>query len=91
MVFGVSQARLYRAPCRRAHAYAKTIFCTCRFAVNTFIARNVRVQSVLVKKTIYGRCPKCKAKSDLVVMSGDPGREKFKCNQCYHVFGMDEL
>ena len=43
------------------------------------------------KKTIYGKCPKCKAKSDLVVMSGDPGREKFKCNQCYHVFGMDEL
>ncbi|MGI0006039.1 MAG: hypothetical protein ACREAY_11735 [Nitrososphaera sp.] len=45
----------------------------------------------MVKKTVYGRCPKCKAKSDLVVMSGDPGREKFKCNQCYHVFGMDEL
>lgn len=43
------------------------------------------------KKTIYGRCPKCKAKGDLVVMSGEAGREKFKCNQCYHVFGMDEL
>lgn len=64
---------------------------TVRLIVNTFIARYVRVQSVLVKKTIYGRCPKCKAKSDLVVISGDPGREKFKCNQCYHVFGMDEL
>ena len=58
---------------------------------NTFIACDIGVQSVLVKKTIYGRCPKCKAKSDLVVISGDPGREKFKCNQCYHVFGMDEL
>ncbi|WP_337861827.1 hypothetical protein [Nitrososphaera sp.] len=45
----------------------------------------------VVKKTIYGRCPKCKAKGDLVVLSGDPGREKFRCNQCYHVFGMDEL
>lgn len=46
---------------------------------------------VMPKKTIYGRCPKCKAKSDLVVLKGDPGNEKFKCNQCYHTFGMDEL
>lgn len=45
----------------------------------------------MAKKTIYGRCPKCKAKGDLVVLSGTPGREKFKCNQCFHAFGMDEL
>ena len=43
------------------------------------------------KKTIYGRCPKCRTKSELEVVSGNPGREKFKCNQCYHKFGMDEL
>ncbi|AIC14381.1 hypothetical protein NTE_01513 [Candidatus Nitrososphaera evergladensis SR1] len=45
----------------------------------------------MARKTVYGKCPKCKARGDLVVMSGTPGKEKFKCNQCYHVFGMDEL
>jgi hypothetical protein len=43
------------------------------------------------RKTIYGKCPKCKTKSELEVISGNPGREKFRCNQCYHKFGMDEL
>ena len=43
------------------------------------------------KKTIYGKCPKCKTKSELEVVSGTPGKEKFRCNQCYHKFGMDEL
>ncbi|AFU57396.1 hypothetical protein Ngar_c04500 [Candidatus Nitrososphaera gargensis Ga9.2] len=46
---------------------------------------------MLPRKTIYGRCPKCKTKSELEVISGTPGREKFRCNQCYHNFGMDEL
>src|SRR5262245_37260207 len=36
----------------------------------------------LPRKTIYGRCPKCKTKSQLEVVSGNPGREKFRCNQC---------
>lgn len=45
----------------------------------------------MARKTVYGKCPKCRARGDLVVMSGTPGKEKFKCNQCYHVFGMDEL
>ena len=43
------------------------------------------------RKTIYGRCPKCKTKSELEVLSGTPGKEKFRCNQCYHNFGMEEL
>jgi transposase-like protein len=43
------------------------------------------------KKTIYGRCPKCKAKGELLVVCGTPGKEKFRCNRCYHNFGMDEL
>jgi|GEM_PF-985466 len=43
------------------------------------------------KKTIYGRCPRCKTKSELEVKSGEPGREKFRCNQCYGTFGMDDL
>jgi transposase-like protein len=56
------------------------------------IQKGVNITLVqMAKKTVYGRCPKCKAKSDLIVMSGTPGKEKFKCNQCYHVFGMDEL
>ena len=49
------------------------------------------ISGVLPRKTIYGRCPKCKTKSELEVVSGNPGREKFRCNQCYHNFGMDEL
>ena len=47
--------------------------------------------SVIPKKTIYGKCPKCKTKSQLEVLSGNPGKEKFKCNMCYHTFGIDEL
>jgi hypothetical protein len=43
------------------------------------------------KQTVYGRCPNCKTKSQLEVISRHPGREKFRCNQCYHKFGMDEL
>jgi transposase-like protein len=45
----------------------------------------------LPRKTIYGKCPKCRTKSQLEVVSGNPGKEKFKCNQCYHKFGMDEI
>jgi len=43
------------------------------------------------RKTIYGKCPKCKTKSQLEVISGKPGQEKFKCNMCYHTFIMDDL
>lgn len=43
------------------------------------------------RKTIYGKCPKCKTKSQLEVLSGKPGQEKFKCNMCYHTFVMDDL
>lgn len=50
----------------------------------------IRVEK-MPRKTIYGKCPKCKTKSELEVISGNPGREKFRCNQCYHKFGMDEL
>ena len=46
---------------------------------------------LLPKKTIYGRCPRCRTKSNLEVVSGNPGKEKFKCNQCYFEFGMDAL
>jgi len=45
----------------------------------------------LPRKTIYGKCPKCRTKSELEVRSGNPGKEKFRCNQCYHEFGMNEL
>jgi transposase-like protein len=45
----------------------------------------------LARKTIYGKCPKCRTKSQLEVVSGNPGKEKFRCNQCYHKFGMEEL
>ena len=32
------------------------------------------------RKTVYGRCPKCRTKSQLEVLSSNPGNEKFKCN-----------
>jgi transposase-like protein len=51
----------------------------------------VRITSSLPKKTVYGKCPRCKTKSALEVVSGNPGKEKFKCNQCYYKFGMEEL
>jgi len=46
---------------------------------------------ILTRRTIYGKCPNCRTKSQLEVVSGIAGREKFKCNQCYHKFGMDQL
>jgi len=46
---------------------------------------------LLTRRTIYGKCPNCRTKSQLEVVSGNAGREKFKCNQCYHKFGMDQL
>jgi len=49
------------------------------------------ISTILPRRTIYDRCPKCKTKSELEVVSGTPGKEKFRCNQCYHNFGMDEL
>jgi transposase-like protein len=55
--------------------------------LNRVLAKN----KCLPKKTIYGRCPKCKTKSALVVVSGNPGKEKFKCNECYSSFGMDDF
>ena len=45
----------------------------------------------MARKTIYGRCPKCRAKSQLEVKSSDAGNEKYKCNMCYNVFGIDDL
>jgi transposase-like protein len=45
----------------------------------------------LPKKNVYGRCPRCKTKSLLEVVSGIPSKEKFKCNQCYFKFGMADL
>ena len=43
------------------------------------------------KKTIYGKCPNCRTKGQLDVISSNPGKEKFKCNSCYHKFGMSDL
>jgi hypothetical protein len=30
-------------------------------------------------------------KSALEVVSGNPGKEKFKCNECFSSFGMDDF
>jgi hypothetical protein len=43
------------------------------------------------RKTVYGKCPKCRAKSQIEITSNNPGKEKFKCNICFQVFGMDDL
>lgn len=43
------------------------------------------------KKTIYGKCPICRTKGQLEVVSNNPGKEKFKCNSCYQKFSINEL
>ena len=47
--------------------------------------------SFIPRKTVYGKCPKCRTKSQLEVLSSNPGNEKFRCNMCYNKFTMDEL
>ena len=46
---------------------------------------------LISRKTVYGKCPKCRTKSQLEVLSSNPGNEKFRCNMCYNKFTMDEL
>ena len=45
----------------------------------------------ITKKTIYGKCPNCRTKGQLDVVSSSPGKEKFKCNSCYFKFGINDL
>lgn len=63
----------------------------CSLSNGISINNNLMKQYNMPRKTIYGKCPKCKTKSQLEVLSGKPGQEKFKCNMCYHTFIMDDL
>lgn len=45
----------------------------------------------IARKTVYGKCPRCRTKSQLEVISNNPGKEKFKCNMCFQSFGINEM
>ncbi len=60
------------------------------FCIRIFIW-NCNTIILIARKTVYGKCPKCRTKSQLEVLSSNPGNEKFKCNMCYNKFTMDEL
>jgi hypothetical protein len=45
----------------------------------------------IARKTVYGKCPRCRTKSQLEVISNNPGKEKFKCNICFQSFGINEM
>src|SRR5215813_5269105 len=79
--------------CINASVYFEVILKNNHFIFLGWIVLNseLRIISSLPKKTVYGKCPRCKTKSALEVVSGNPGKEKFKCNQCYYKFGMEEL
>lgn len=46
---------------------------------------------LIARKTVYGKCPRCRTKSQLEIISNNPGKEKFKCNICFQTFGINDM
>ena len=51
----------------------------------------LKKKNPIARKTVYGKCPRCRSKSQLEVISNNPGKEKFKCNMCFQSFGINEM
>ena len=46
---------------------------------------------LIARKTVYGKCPRCRTKSQLEIISNNPGKEKFKCTICFQTFGINDM
>lgn len=59
------------------------------FLLMIYIELNKKI--VIARKTVYGKCPRCRTKSQLEIITNNPGKEKFKCNICFQMFGINEM
>jgi len=52
----------------------------------------VKIKKICIaRKTVYGKCPRCRTKSQLEIISNNPGKEKFKCTICFQTFGINDM
>jgi hypothetical protein len=59
------------------------------FTYGIYIGKEKKI--LIARKTVYGKCPRCRTKSQLEIISNNPGKEKFKCNICFQTFGINDM